>query len=1152
MASVMKKKRYWVSILLVLLLAVFTFLPFILSSSSVTRMIVSGLNKKTPGTLRIGSWLVGWQQGFLCQDIVYENRRKGLRISIPRLTSTQGLAELLLSPGNLGLLALDTPVVEFSAPGTPRDVPPDSQPAPAADKGKKNAWEKFAVQLQVRDGSLRFASGDGLPETGVKNIDLHSNLSAGEIDFDLSFRDLANQGEVAAKGHLNLPAGGKNVLETLYAETEVRVRDLQIRDYLSFAAHRLGLPVGEGMLTADFHIKIAGLEDFELNGSAEAADLKLAGGMLGKDSPSFRNVRLTLEEGEWSRLYRRVKLIRVESDAGSLDFSGEHKDRRIRINSRGSISIPVLFDQFPHMLKVREEAFIESGTLEFAADMDVEEQKGKFDFMARTENVGGLYNGRPFAWDSPVTAILHGENEGLDVRIRRLQVESPFLKAFGRGDLTSFALEASADVEKTLAELGRLFQHSWTGSGKLELLMNASAAGRDSLYTVDADLNIGHFSLSRQDTVVVPNQDFSIVGSAGVPFSLLREREGRFDLQFALSSWLGEIIFTMNGDKRREGLRNARYSTDTNLQLDSLVRLLHALDLAPEQADVRGDLQVQAAGYIDGSLVGFDEFNGRIHDFAYRNNDTGFSDPEIRLYIKRAVNDEIPSLVIHDLEVADSRDAYFRAGSGTNGIDIAAFSLFLHGIGMEAGPGNMQLEELVLENWRKPLDTVRAKGMINADLSVLAPLLQHAYPPAGDIRLAGAGSLTFSAADRGESGRDMTADLQIEAFSASRGGTLILPADDLGLSLYLEGRSLPGTLAVKDLRLFSGPLDLTAGGTVRLADAQREVALQGTLTPKMDKLAGILGSAFAADMTLQGRRSGDFVLRYRWPAAGETQGGRSLTLSAGLQADRIEYRGLRFSDLGIPVSLENEMLHLQALGAMNGGRVDFSAQTDFSGDPATVTVPENSRIMTDIELEKPLVEGILQGIHPLFGVLAVPTGRMNVTLDSFAWPVRPWNAEAAAFTAVFEVSRINLDSSGLLRSILAGFALEEERLQLRDSQISCSAGQGRISCTPVRITAADSEMVLSGSVGMDKSLDYVLEVPITEKLVSREVYTLLEGATVKVPITGSVGKPVFDQKMMTAAIRDLVKKAAVRVVEQQAEKLLPNLMQGARRQPQKK
>jgi hypothetical protein len=317
----------------------------------------------------------------------------------------------------------------------------------------------------------------------------------------------------------------------------------------------------------------------------------------------------------------------------------------------------------------------------------------------------------------------------------------------------------------------------------------------------------------------------------------------------------------------------------------------------------------------------------------------------------------------------------------------------------------------------------------------------------------------------------------------------------------------------------------------------------------LDKLGEVLNNSLAINIGLQGRKSSEFGLLYRWPEEGTPA---PAFFETSLHADRIEYNGLLFSNLSMPISLREQLLQTQVQGRMNEGTVNIETTADFRVNPAVVRIPENSRIMTDVQLGEPLVDGVLRKIHPLFGILASPSGRLNTSMNSFAWPVSHRGAYDADFKVTFDVSRITLDGSGLLQEILSRFALADKKLNLRDTEISCSGKGGRISCTPVRILVADSEMILSGSVGMDSSLDYILEVPITRALVSSEVYQFLEGEVVSVPIRGTLDNPSFDKNLVIDTIRDLVKQAAVKVVEQQAEKLLPGLIDDAVRQPQKK
>jgi hypothetical protein len=1136
MMSLGKKKKYGLVILPVLLLAVLALLPFILSSPAATRIIVSGISKRVPGNLTVDSWLVGWQQGFLCQDIRYEDPQRGVRLAIPRLTSTQGLVELILAPRNLGLVTVDSPVLEMTVSPPARDGR-EERPVPRRAGGSGGNWDRFSMQLHVRDGLLRVAAERDETGIGIKDLALDSSLAAGEVKYDLNFR-AEGGGDFSASGRLNLPANRGDFFATFSSEAEIRIHDLQLRDYLDIAGRYFRLPGGEGRLTADLRLKTAGREDFGLSGFAEFSELRLAGGILGKDEPYLQKVRLTAEDLEWSALYRRVRELRIESDAGVVACSGEYKDRRLQIQGTGDLSIPVLFDRFPHLLRVREEVFVESGSLAFNAGMVLQGMSGRFDFMARTENLGGLFDGRPFAWDTPVTAILHGENEGFDVNIERLQIQSPFLEAYGKGDLTSFDLDATADLGRSLAELGRLFQHPWRGSGELELSMQAASAGTGGRYAIDTDLNISRFSLSRHDTVVVPNQYFSMVGGAIVPLSLLREGKGSFELQFALSTWLGEIFLAMNGEKVHAGFADTRFSTDTSLQLASLSRLLQALDFVPEETEVGGDLQVQAAGYIDGTLAGLDEFNGRIRDFAFLRKGSGFRDPLLELHIRRAVNDEIPSLVVHDLEVVNSRENFFSTGAGSNSIDFRKGELYLHDIGVRAGPGELELDELALRYLERPLIPQQAEGVFRADLAKFTPLLHNFSLIPGDIGLAGAGDLTFSAAG---SNVPVSAGLRISGFSVHREKSTVLPAGPVEMSLELERGADPGRLVIRGLRLSSVPLHLEAGGSFDGTGGGRVMELRGKAAPDLHAFADIIANATGREIVMRGAKESEFTLRCSLPPGSGTRDGPDF-FAASLFAEDIKYKGLHGSGLTIPISLEEGLLQVQVQGGMNQGAVNLAAAADFNREPAVVSVPGERRVLSDIEIGKPLVEGLLQAVHPLFGVLATPEGRLSVRLDTFSWPLVQNGGQAAEYRALLDISRINLDSSGFLRSILGAFALDKEKLRLRDTEVTCSGSGGRISCSPVRILAADAEMTLSGSVGLDKTLDYVLEVPITDKLVSREVHQFLEGAAVRVPIGGTVENPSFDRKTLTAAIRDLVREAAARVVERQAQKLLPDLL----------
>jgi hypothetical protein len=182
--------------------------------------------------------------------------------------------------------------------------------------------------------------------------------------------------------------------------------------------------------------------------------------------------------------------------------------------------------------------------------------------------------------------------------------------------------------------------------------------------------------------------------------------------------------------------------------------------------------------------------------------------------------------------------------------------------------------------------------------------------------------------------------------------------------------------------------------------------------------------------------------------------------------------------------------------------------------------------LTGLKLSDPLVAFLLSWTHPLFGGLAQPSGLVDVRLDSLWWPMGEGKEDEADFVVIFDVGEIHLESKNQLKDLLALFGLEKETLQLRDNNLYCIGKQGRIKCSPVRVLVGDAEIVLSGFVGMDGSLAYEIDVPVTGKIRDAAGARIPEGAGVKVAVKGTTGEPTFDKEAVASKIQGLAEQAA--------------------------
>jgi hypothetical protein len=1131
--GVQRKKRYVVLAMLAAAFLLVALAPYLLSTGPVLRFVVSAVDKRLAGSLSVGSWLVGWQQGILCQQVVYTDDLRGIRLRIPRLTSTQGLLELALAPHNLGLVVADSPQLEIRA-----DVP--AAPGGAEKRKGQTAglpplWNHLIAELEIRAGQATVFLADPELAPGIRNFSLSATVDSGVVTFTLGAHALHDQGSVKATGTLNLPAGREGGLDTLVADARLAVNGLQLRDLLTVAGKNVSFPVGEVVLSADLRFKGVGLKGLEISGHAELDDMSLRGGFLGDDTPSFAKVRLKIDDGKWTAAGWSVGSLELASDAADLSGSGRYGADGLKLAGKGRFNLPVLFTQFPGLCRLREETLVETGTLDGAFDLEISENKRRLDLKARMDAFSGLAGDQEFAWAGPVVILLNGEQAGEDLRVHALKFDSPFFQIDGRGDLHSFVLDASADLTQAFGDIGRLFRLEWDGSGQLDLAVKGRGEGEgNGRLKIETDMQVSDLTLRRADELVVPTDDFSLLSSVSIPLPYSARAAGAVDLQFALSSWLGETFLTMNGEKPEGGPFHASYSTDTSLNLASATGLLHALKLLPGAARVAGDMQIQAVGRVTPHELEVREFTGEVGSLNLVREDVSFVDQQVRMEILQSINEEIKTVTAHNLIVADSREKFFRTGGGSNVVNFAGRSLFLHNLSLTSATGTFTLAELLVPDWRTPFVGLEGDLAGTFDLAQLAGLLRGATVLNEEMDFAGTGQMALQAKADRQGGQEVTAELRLADVSLVRQQEKVPVSRELLLGAHLSRQTLEGDVAIRELRLQSDPLEVAGSGSISGDDARRKVELQGRMTPALERISMVLRDGFGFDLQLAGGQGESFLAQYVLAAGDENSGAMSLVTS--LHADRLEYQGITVRSLHIPVSLEKSGLHLEVSGQLGGGKLVVIMETDLAGSPATITIPANSQILTGVQVEKPLLDGMLSSLHPLFGTLTRPSGQIDLRLDSFSWPGEMAQGKAATFAAVTDLRELSLESSEVLREILTPFGLEKEKIELHDSELSCTGQAGRIACSPIRVKLGGADMAISGSSGPDGALDYLLEVPVTRKIVSEEGYQFLQGATVRVALRGTVKSPVFDRAKTLAAVRDLLRQAASKIRQEEEKK----------------
>lgn len=1138
----------------ILLLGLFALLPTLLSSDRVLATVLSRINAQSgASSLKIANCDIGWLQGLVCSDVDYLDPERGLELKIDQVRGSQGLLALLAAPKNLGTLRVRQPVVTITnqaadtplSPGTASSPTSDTEQketkksrstAPTPDQTAPPFWDALVVSLVVEEGRV-IILGQGDASSGEGGIfSGTSALAAGTVKYSLQWLAAGDNGKLLANGFVNLPARRFNILETLVARIELQISDLQLAPLLAIAARQTEVPNGSGLLNGELTITGGGTDNLDIVGNLDCTDLELSGGFLGADHPRFQKLSLGIDGSKKGRDDWRIARFDLEGDPGRISALGEYGRKRGRVGITGSIHLPVLFTRLPHIFHVQQGASLARGELKISAELSRQGSQQYFTADAAVAVLQGVLNKQPFTLQQPLTLTLAGEQAGGMLRVKQLDLTTPFLKAEGKGTRRDFSLQAETDLEAASLELGKLFVLPWTGRGKLEL-QASSRLMKESRYGIDLQAKSSNLILAKDGQVILPEHPLSVNGRLTLPETWMQGRETG-DLQLEGTAWPGTFLIRAQELKRTGTFITTGYDLTTRLNLERLTGLLHNLRLLPPQVILTGDLNGSAAGFVTKTQVALRELNIRANDFMYKQGKTVVENTNIVLQAKRPPMDDNSPVGIRKLSVAQNKTSWQNRGFGLTSFDWSNRKLSVRDLQFRSAPVDFDVKELVIEDLKQSLHSWHAELQGRADTAALRELFSGYSDGMQGMLISGQSRFVLSA-DQQPGKPAVSLDLDIPACRLEKDGKIFFDGEEVRLSTRVTGLLTKGDVKIDTLDFSSPPVSLQAAGMLHRAGGPRLV-LEGEQKVDFSWVGSLMAALTGKDIEMRGSRREHFSLDT--PLTKE--GLNTAALTTEFQVDGLVWSGVEAERISLPLKLEECVLNSGIHGALNGGRLDVDGTYGINAEPPNITLPSGARILSGVELDRTLTKAVLEKIHPLFGLLTAPRGTIDARMDEFYWPVAAGGAEQAKFTTVFDVSKIELESRGVLKDVLVLVKLADQPLTLKESEITCTGKQGRISCTPLHILVADSVMTISGSVGMDQSLEYLLEVPVTEKLVGREGFRVLGGATIKVPLRGTLKDPELNKKMISEAIADLARQAAGKAVKKEVEKLLPNLLQG--------
>jgi len=1119
---VRKQGRVAVIIAVSLAAVALFFLPSLLSLPPVLFAVRDMMAGQLPGTLEVTSCSLGWLGGLRCEQLRYHDPGHGILVEAPHLASDKGLLLLLAAPSYLGEVTIERPTLTVLPPrpgSESSSVGNDgaagaTAPAAVEQKGRGKApwWEHLTVRVKVNEGQLVLDRGPEPARPVVRQLTLAGSLAMGTIHYDLRFLSAQRAGQLRAKGFINLPLAGQSFLETLVSRAEVEITDLELADFLDLAASRSTTPRGTGVLNATLHLNAAGLEDLEARGETVLRGVRLTGGLLGEDHPQLDQLSFTFRGSHRQGEGWRLSALKLQSEAVRLKAEGSFDGNTVFLTTKGSVDLPVMAAQMPHLLHLHEKTTIAEGTAGFSLDIAGQAEALAIRADCRTERLRLVHDGQPYSWNTPLALVAEADRRGENTTVRTLRVHTPFFEATGSGGIDDFSFQGRGDLDRMFQELKKIFSFDVHAKGQVELSA-ASKRRQGGGFGLDSRITIHDFALSRGKKSVFPAHDFFLTGKAVAAPSL--RAGGLRSLHLDSVFWPGSVSL------RAEDMQRNPEQTADNCTLKGAVNLERLSSIVQGLGDgapvpvLKGNLQFDGTGACEGTQIALRSMQGTVERLAVTGAGYALQEPRVDFGMGRAGRRSSDRQVaVRELTVAGSWQELGDRERPVFLVDLDRRRLEIRRLGWTSAKTVLETDG-VIEDWRQPAAGFSVALRGETDGTLLTGVAKAADWLPADVTVKGRarGALVTGSAPGQGNRTELT--LEMRPFTVMRGKKQLFtdPRPILKFSLHKEEKG-GGAVRIPAFLLQTTPVKIEAAGLVP-PNTPPSLELQGQITPDFAVLAPLLDPIIGRGVTANGHQPGEFLLSLPLSLPVHPE---QLTFTAHVPVNSLQVQGIGLRQLTLPIDLNRGKLRLRIDGPLDGGRVTLEPVWDLAGRQPVLTLPAATQLLKDVPLKPPLMRGLLGKMHPLFGAVAHPQGMVDVRVDSFSLPMPDKGRQWPTVTAAVGVNRVKFKPTGALRALLDLNGLDQEWFRCKEEEMRCEGKNGRVSCGPVRLLAGEAEVELRGEMDPDGALHYRVRLPVGKPLADKTQLAVQGDVTVEAEISGTRTEPIFDPSAFLASL----------------------------------
>ena len=353
----------------------------------------------------------------------------------------------------------------------------------------------------------------------------------------------------------------------------------------------------------------------------------------------------------------------------------------------------------------------------------------------------------------------------------------------------------------------------------------------------------------------------------------------------------------------------------------------------------------------------------------------------------------------------------------------------------------------------------------------------------------------------------------------------------------------PDSLWIDRMALESEHLQFQASGTVTDPEKGPELKLSGHVEASSPWLSTVLEDLTGSPLRVEGIKRSSFALSSRleeplWP-----QAFLNTTFSTQMEIERLSGFGLELLSLEIPLTLANGVVEFPIHAKANGGTMSVQPHVAMDRSERVIFRILNTNLLNDVTLTPELAADLLGVIHPLFKNCVVEQGSMDLRMDHLSWPLGPQADTPLTFSGVLQLNDIVLRASGLLEQTLGLLRVSEQKLEVGSKRVSFTCQEGRIKCSPLKLRVGDYRAIVTGTMGLDQTLDYSVSFPITSELVGEQWTPYLKDVELRIPIKGTASRPLVDRRGFDRALGGLLQQGTRAVFEKTTTDLIKKIFE---------